>query len=218
MFERFTERARHVVVVAQEEARALHHNYIGTEHILLGLLHDHGTAAGEALAALGLTLDSVRDRVAQICQPSDELTAGQIPFTPRAKKVLELALREALALSHNYIGTEHVLLGLVREGEGVAMRVLLESDATPEKVRTEILRRLPESADKFVPETAPGGHAATVDMVQDLRVSHLTVTVTPDTELRRLLVAAAGRALTDERNEFGLADLLAAADLKPDGS
>ena len=128
MFERFTERARQVVVLAQDEARALKHNYIGTEHILLGLLREEEGLAARVLESLDITVEEVRAQVARIVGQGDEVTTGQIPFTPRAKKVLELALREALSLGHNYIGTEHILLGLVRENEGVAARILLDFD------------------------------------------------------------------------------------------
>jgi ATP-dependent Clp protease ATP-binding subunit ClpA len=124
MFERFTGRARHAVVLAQEEARRLHHNYIGTEHILLGLLGEPDGLAARTLESFGLSLDGARREVAAIVSPGTAAPSGHIPFTPRAKKTLELALREALQLSHNYIGTEHVLLGLMREGEGVAAQVL----------------------------------------------------------------------------------------------
>ena len=142
MFERFTERARQVVVLAQDEARALRHNYIGTEHILLGLLREEEGLAARVLDSLDITVDDVRANVARIVGQGDEVTTGQIPFTPRAKKVLELALREALSLGHNYIGTEHILLGLVRENEGVAARILLDFDADAEKIRNEIIRML----------------------------------------------------------------------------
>ncbi|MHB1412585.1 MAG: ATP-dependent Clp protease ATP-binding subunit [Thermoleophilia bacterium] len=146
MFERFTERARQVVVLAQEEARGLKHNYIGTEHLLLGLLREEEGIAAQVLITLEVTLDEVRIQVAQIVGTGDEAAAGQIPFTPRAKKVLELALREALSLGHNYIGTEHILLGLIKENEGVAARILLEFDADSEKIRNEIMRKLTGSA------------------------------------------------------------------------
>ncbi len=142
MFERFTERARQVVVLAQDEARALKHNYIGTEHILLGLLREEEGLAARVLEQLDITVEEVRAQVARIVGQGDEVTTGQIPFTPRAKKVLELALREALSLGHNYIGTEHILLGLVRENEGVAARILLDFDADAEKIRNEIIRML----------------------------------------------------------------------------
>ena len=142
MFERYTERARMIVVLSQEEARGLKHNYIGTEHILLGLLREEEGLGARVLDSLDITVEEVRQQVARIVGMGDEVTTGQIPFTPRAKKVLELALREALSLGHNYIGTEHVLLGLVREGEGVAARILLDFDADGEKIRNEILRAL----------------------------------------------------------------------------
>jgi ATP-dependent Clp protease ATP-binding subunit ClpA len=141
-FQRFTGRAREVVVLAQDEARALKHNYIGTEHILLGLLREEEGLAARVLESLDITVEGVRAQVARIVGQADEVTTGQIPFTPRAKKVLELALREALSLGHNYIGTEHILLGLVRENEGVAARILLDFDADAEKIRNEIIRML----------------------------------------------------------------------------
>jgi ATP-dependent Clp protease ATP-binding subunit ClpC len=142
MFERFTERARQVVVLAQEEARTLKHNYIGTEHILLGLLREEEGLAARVLEGLEITVEEVRAQVIRIVGSGEEVTTGQIPFTPRAKKVLELALREALSLGHNYIGTEHILLGLVRENEGVAARILADFDADSEKIRNEIIRML----------------------------------------------------------------------------
>src|ERR1700710_1828317 len=142
MFERFTERARQVVVLAQEEARTLKHNYIGTEHILLGLLREEEGLAARVLESLDITVERVRSQVVRIVGSGEEVTSGQIPFTPRAKKVLELALREALSLGHNYIGTEHILLGLVRENEGVAARILLDFVADSEKIRNEVIRML----------------------------------------------------------------------------
>ncbi len=157
MFERFTERARQVVVLAQEEARTLKHNYIGTEHILLGLLREEEGVAARALRSLGVTVERARDRVVAIVGPGEEATSGQIPFTPRAKKVLELALREALSLGHNYIGTEHILLGLVQENEGVGARILLDLDAGAEKVRAEVLRLLGTSPSPVTPAPAGGG-------------------------------------------------------------
>src|SRR5688500_16661797 len=142
MFERFTERARQVVVLAQEEARILKHNYIGTEHIVLGLLREEEGLAARVLESLDITVERVRAQVVRIVGSGEEVTSGQIPFTPRAKKVLELALREALSLGHNYIGTEHILLGLVRENEGVAARILLDFDADSDKIRNEVIRML----------------------------------------------------------------------------
>jgi ATP-dependent Clp protease ATP-binding subunit ClpA len=140
VFERFTQRARLVVVFAQEEARELKHDYIGTEHILLGLLREEEGVAARVLESLGISLEGAHAQVMRIVGPRQDTAAGQIPFTPRAKKVLELALREALALNHDYIGTEHILLGLVRENEGVATRVLLDFDADSEKIRTAVIR------------------------------------------------------------------------------
>jgi ATP-dependent Clp protease ATP-binding subunit ClpA len=142
VFERFTERARQVIVLAQDEARALRHNYIGTEHLLLGLLREEEGAAARALEGLDISLEEVRAQVARIIGEGDEVTTGMIPFTPRAKKVLELALREALSLGNNYIGTEHILLGLTREGEGVAMRILMGFDADAGKIREAVVQVL----------------------------------------------------------------------------
>jgi len=157
VFERFTERARQVVVLAQDEARALKHNYIGTEHILLGLLREEEGLAARVLEQLDITVEEVRAQVARIVGQGDEVTTGQIPFTPRAKKVLELALREALSLGHNYIGTEHILLGLVRENEGVAARILLDFDADAEKIRNEIIRMLSGPGRRQSGQPSAGG-------------------------------------------------------------
>jgi ATP-dependent Clp protease ATP-binding subunit ClpC len=158
VFERFTERARQVVVLAQDEARALKHNYIGTEHILLGLLREEEGLAARVLESLDITVEEVRAQVARIVGQGAEVTTGQIPFTQSAQKVLELALREALSLGHNYIGTEHILLGLVRENEGVAARILLDFDADAEKIRNEIIRMLsgPGRRQQGSPGGAPG--------------------------------------------------------------
>ncbi|WP_029069074.1 ATP-dependent Clp protease ATP-binding subunit [Jonesia quinghaiensis] len=142
MFERFTDRARRVVVLAQEEARMLNHNYIGTEHILLGLIHEGEGVAAKALESLGISLDAVRSQVTEIIGEGQQAPSGHIPFTPRAKKVLELSLREALQLGHNYIGTEHILLGLIREGEGVAAQVLTKLGADLNRVRQQVIQLL----------------------------------------------------------------------------
>ncbi|MXW42963.1 MAG: ATP-dependent Clp protease ATP-binding subunit [Acidimicrobiia bacterium] len=163
MFERFTDRARRVVVLAQEEARLLHHNYIGTEHILLGLIHEGEGVAAKSLESLGISLEAVRNQVEEIIGQGGSSPSGHIPFTPRAKKVLELSLREALQLGHNYIGTEHILLGLIREGEGVAAQVLVKLGADLSRVRQQVIQLLsgyggvqgsgsPEKAT-----TSPGG-------------------------------------------------------------
>ncbi|MGB7818615.1 MAG: Clp protease N-terminal domain-containing protein, partial [Ornithinibacter sp.] len=140
MFERFTDRARRVVVLAQEEARGLNHNYIGTEHILLGLIHEGEGVASKALESLGISLEAVREQVQEIIGQGQQAPTGHIPFTPRAKKVLELSLREALQLGHNYIGTEHILLGLIREGEGVAAQVLVKLGADLSRVRQQVIQ------------------------------------------------------------------------------
>ena len=142
MFERFTDRARRVVVLAQEEARMLNHNYIGTEHILLGLIHEGEGVAAKALESLGISLEGVRAQVEEIIGQGQQAPSGHIPFTPRAKKVLELSLREALQLGHNYIGTEHILLGLIREGEGVAAQVLVKLGADLNRVRQSVIQLL----------------------------------------------------------------------------
>ncbi|MBN8207060.1 ATP-dependent Clp protease ATP-binding subunit [Microbacterium esteraromaticum] len=153
MFERFTDRARRVVVLAQEEAKMLNHNYIGTEHILLGLIHEGEGVAAKALESLGISLDAVREQVQDIIGQGQQQPSGHIPFTPRAKKVLELSLREALQLGHNYIGTEHILLGLIREGEGVAAQVLVKLGADLNKVRQQVIQLL---------SGAPGRETASV--------------------------------------------------------
>ncbi|MEN9954653.1 MAG: hypothetical protein RLZZ41_317 [Actinomycetota bacterium] len=142
MFEKFTDKARRVVVLAQEEAKLLNHNYIGTEHILLGLIHEGEGVAAKALESLGINLDSVRDQVQEIIGQGQQAPSGHIPFTPRAKKVLELSLREALQLGHSYIGTEHLLLGLIREGEGVAAQVLTRLGADTNRVRQQVIQLL----------------------------------------------------------------------------
>src|SRR5437870_3160636 len=156
MFERFTDRARRVVVLAQEEARMLNHNYIGTEHLLLGLIHEGEGVAAKALESMGISLEAVRQQVEEIIGQGQAAPTGHIPFTPRAKKVLELSLREGLQLGHNYIGTEHILLGIVREGEGVAAVVLQDLGVTLEAVRREIIGLLSgRSAEDPVPPEAP---------------------------------------------------------------
>jgi ATP-dependent Clp protease ATP-binding subunit ClpC len=157
VFERFTERAREVVVLAQDEARGLKHNYIGTEHLLLGLLREEEGLAARVLESMGVTLEGVRNQVRRIVGDGDEVTTGQIPFTPRAKKVLELALREAMSLGHNYIGTEHVLLGIVRENEGVAARILIDFDADADKIRNGVIAALGGEGAHPRPVPQPSG-------------------------------------------------------------
>jgi ATP-dependent Clp protease ATP-binding subunit ClpC len=154
VFERFTDRARRVVVLAQEEARLLNHNYIGTEHILLGLIHEGEGVAAKALESLGISLEAVRAQVEEIIGQGGSSPSGHIPFTPRAKKVLELSLREALQLGHNYIGTEHILLGLIREGEGVAAQVLVKLGADLSRVRQQVIQLLSGYAGQKEPSTA----------------------------------------------------------------
>ena len=158
MFERFTDRARRVVVLAQEEARLLNHSYIGTEHILLGLIHEGEGVAAKALETLGISLEAVRAQVEEIIGQGGSSPSGHIPFTPRAKKVLELSLREALQLGHNYIGTEHILLGLIREGEGVAAQVLVKLGADLSRVRQQVIQLLSGyQGPQGKTEGAPGG-------------------------------------------------------------
>ncbi len=157
MFERFTDRARRVVVLAQEEARMLNHNYIGTEHILLGLIHEGEGVAAKSLESLGISLEGVRSQVEEIIGQGQQAPSGHIPFTPRAKKVLELSLREALQLGHNYIGTEHILLGLIREGEGVAAQVLVKLGAELTRVRQQVIQLLSGYQGKEAAEAGTGG-------------------------------------------------------------
>ncbi|QXT62420.1 ATP-dependent Clp protease ATP-binding subunit [Tessaracoccus palaemonis] len=160
MFERFTDRARRVIVLAQDEAKLLNHNFIGTEHILLGLIHEGEGVAAKALESLGIELDAVRQQVEEIIGQGQQVPTGHIPFTPRAKKVLELSLREALQMNHNYIGTEHILLGLIREGEGVAAQVLIKLGADLSRVRSTVLQLITgyqgrETSMSGAPETGP---------------------------------------------------------------
>ena len=166
MFERFTDRARRVVVLAQEEARLLNHSYIGTEHILLGLIHEGEGVAAKALESLSISLEAVRSQVEEIIGQGGSSPSGHIPFTPRAKKVLELSLREALQLGHNYIGTEHILLGLIREGEGVAAQVLVKLGADLSRVRQQVIQLLSGyqggSSSGSAPRGESGGQAAGV--------------------------------------------------------
>jgi hypothetical protein len=157
VFERFTDRARHVVVLAQAEARMLNHNYIGTEHILLGLIQEGDGVAATALEAMSISLNAARRRVEEIIGQGQTAPTGHIPFTPRAKKVLELSLREALQLGHNYIGTEHILLGLVREGEGVAAQVLKELGADLDRVRQAVIELLSGYTGSGAAAEAAGG-------------------------------------------------------------
>jgi ATP-dependent Clp protease ATP-binding subunit ClpC len=217
VFERFTERARRVVVLAQEEARTLRHHYIGTEHILLGLLREEEGTAARVLESLEITVERARDQVVRIVGSGEEVTSGQIPFTPRAKKVLELALRESLSLGHNYIGTEHILLGLISENEGVAfrtrrdpggdreehegvaVRVLRDCGADAERIRNEVIRML----------ASPEARAYAVSRASDVS-SEASIHVNPSAIVRRLLMSGAARALDDGRSQIEVADLLLA--------
>ena len=176
MFERFTDRARRVVVLAQEEARMLNHNYIGTEHILLGLIHEGEGVAAKALESLGVSQEAVRRQVEEIIGQGERVPTGHIPFTPRAKKVLELALREALQLGHNYIGTEHILLGLIREGEGVAAQVLVKLGADLNRVRQQVIQLLHGGPGKEpAAAVAPSESAPSTSLVLDQFGRNLTV-------------------------------------------
>jgi ATP-dependent Clp protease ATP-binding subunit ClpA len=159
MFERFTDRARRVMVLAQEEARLLNHNHIGTEHLLLGLIHEGEGVAAQALESLSVSLPAVRQQVEEIIGRGRQAPSGRIPFTPRAKKVLELSRREALAMGHNYVGTEHILLGLLREGDGVAAQVLVLMGADLNRVRQQVIRILSGHQDQDKDEPK-GGRAA----------------------------------------------------------
>ncbi|HKD98148.1 MAG TPA: ATP-dependent Clp protease ATP-binding subunit [Micromonosporaceae bacterium] len=176
MFERFTDRARRVVVLAQEEARMLNHNYIGTEHILLGLIHEGEGVAAKALESLGISLEGVRQQVEEIIGQGQQAPSGHIPFTPRAKKVLELSLREALQLGHNYIGTEHILLGLIREGEGVAAQVLVKLGADLNRVRQQVIQLLSgyQGKEPAAAGSAPGEAAPSTSLVLDQFGRNLT--------------------------------------------
>ncbi|MDP9118388.1 MAG: ATP-dependent Clp protease ATP-binding subunit [Actinomycetota bacterium] len=195
MFERFTDRARRVVVLAQEEARMLNHNYIGTEHILLGLIHEGEGVAAKALESLGISLDAVRQQVEEIIGQGQQAPSGHIPFTPRAKKVLELSLREALQLGHNYIGTEHILLGLIREGEGVAAQVLVKLGADLNKVRQQVIQLLNGYQSKEPAGTASESAPSTSlvldqfgrNLTQSAREGKLDPVIGREKEIERLM-------------------------------
>jgi ATP-dependent Clp protease ATP-binding subunit ClpA len=172
MFERFTDRARRVVVLAQDEARRLDHNYIGTEHILLGLVQEGEGVAAKALEALAIGLAAVRQQVEEIVGRGKEAPGGHIPFTPRAKKVLELSLREALQLGHDYIGTEHILLGLIREGEGVAARVLANLGADLNLVRQQVVQLLHShqmEGQERLSSARPAGSSGRLELIVNRR-------------------------------------------------
>src|SRR5262245_27825905 len=195
MFERFTDRARRVVVLAQEEARMLNHNYIGTEHILLGLIHEGEGVAAKALESLGISLEGVRQQVEEIIGQEQQAASGHIPFTPRAKKVLELSLREALQLGHNYIGTEHILLGLIREGEGVAAQVLVKLGADLNRVRQQVIQLLSGYQGKEPAGTATEGAPSSSlvldqfgrNYTQSAREAKLDPVIGRETEIERVM-------------------------------
>jgi ATP-dependent Clp protease ATP-binding subunit ClpC len=194
MFERFTDRARRVVVYAQQEAQMLNHNYIGTEHILLGLIHEGEGVAAKALESMAISLEAVRRQVEEIIGQGQDAPIGHIPFTPRAKKVLELSLREALQLKHNYIGTEHILLGLLREGEGVAAQVLQKLGADLNRVRQQVIQLL--SGYTGGKEAAPGEatpQGSTVldqfgrNLTQEARETKLDPVIGREKEIERVM-------------------------------
>jgi hypothetical protein len=183
VFERFTDRTRRLVVLAQEEARALNHPYIGTEHLLLGLLHEREGVAAQVLEALGVSHEAVREQVVAIIGPSSAVAAGHIPFTPRAKKVLELALRESIQLGHRHVGTEHILLGLVAEGEGVAAQILRTFVDDLGEVRRKVVDSAPGEPGEPIEPTEPT--IETVDVLDALTPEALDAVVAARREARR---------------------------------
>src|SRR5664280_160220 len=205
MFERFTDRARRVVVLAQDEARMLNHNYIGTEHLLLGLIHEGEGVAAKALESLGISLEAVREQVEEIIGQGQQAPTGHIPFTPRAKKVLELSLREALQINHTYIGTEHILLGLIREGEGVAAQVLIKLGADLNRVRTQVLQLLSgfqagkESTTAGAPDVGPASATSKVldqfgrNLTQAARENKLDPVIGREKEIERVMTVLSRR-------------------------
>ena len=208
MFERFTDRARRVVVLAQDEAKMLNHNYIGTEHILLGLIHEGEGVAAKALEQMGISLEAVREQVEEIIGHGQTQPTGHIPFTPRAKKVLELSLREALQMNHSYIGTEHILLGLIREGEGVAAQVLIKLGADLNRVRNTVLQLLSgyqgttegQPITSGAPEMGetPRGNATVLDqfgrnLTQAARENRLDPVIGRQTEIDRVMTVLSRR-------------------------
>ena len=198
MFERFTERARLVVVHAQEESRTLKHDHIGTEHLLLGLLRDKDGAAAQALGSLDITLERVRGEVVRIVGVGGEEASGQMPFTPQAKQVLELALREALPLGHNYIGTEHILLGLISLEDGPSVQILRDLNVAPEAIRDATVRLLGPPERRSARPLQPAAH-----LFEGLNV-------TPASGVRRLMMQAGARALEDGRTTIEPHDVLRA--------
>jgi ATP-dependent Clp protease ATP-binding subunit ClpA len=233
MFERFTDRSRRVVILAQEEARMLDHNYVGPEHVLLGLVHEGQGVAARALTELDISLSAVREQVEELIGRGQQAPSGHIPFTPRAKKVLELSLREALQLGHNYIGTEHILLGILREGDSVAAQVLVRMGTDLNRVRLEVIKLVGSEAEviKLVGSEAeaispgeirtPPGETRT--RPREIRTARSTVSHDPLlAEVRNALVAMADRLTAIERHlgmTAGAAeDSGGAADDKPAGA
>ncbi len=204
MFDRFTDRARRVIVLAQDEARMLNHNYIGTEHLLLGLIHEGEGVAAKALESLGISLEAVREQVEEIIGQGQQAPTGHIPFTPRAKKVLEFSMREALQINHPYIGTEHILLGLIREGEGVAAQVLIKLGADLNRVRNTVLQLLSgyqgkEAATAGAPEPSQSQAAATIldqfgrNLTQAARENKLDPVIGREKEIERVMTVLSRR-------------------------
>jgi len=204
MFDRFTDRARRVIVLAQDEARMLNHNYIGTEHLLLGLIHEGEGVAAKALESLGISLEAVRDQVEEIIGQGQQAPTGHIPFTPRAKKVLELSMREALQINHPYIGTEHILLGLIREGEGVAAQVLIKLGADLNRVRNQVLQLLSgfqgkEAATSGAPDSGPSQSSQTIldqfgrNLTQAARENKLDPVIGREKEIERVMTVLSRR-------------------------
>ncbi|MCA0306477.1 MAG: ATP-dependent Clp protease ATP-binding subunit [Actinobacteria bacterium] len=204
MFDRFTDRARRVIVLAQDEARMLNHNYIGTEHLLLGLIHEGEGVAAKALESMGISLEAVREQVEEIIGQGQQAPTGHIPFTPRAKKVLEFSMREALQINHPYIGTEHILLGLIREGEGVAAQVLIKLGADLNRVRNQVLQLLSgyqgkEAATSGAPEAGQSAAAATIldqfgrNLTQAARENKLDPVIGREKEIERVMTVLSRR-------------------------
>jgi ATP-dependent Clp protease ATP-binding subunit ClpA len=203
MFERFTDRARRVVVLAQEQARMLNHNYVGPEHVLLGLIHEGRGVAAKSLTALGLSLDEVRQQVEELIGQGEQAPSGHIPFTPRAKRVLELSLREALQLGHNYIGTEHILLGILREGENAAAQTLVRMGADVNRVRPEVIRLVAPAAEAEAISLGqgPGPPGKSRNPPGETRMERVAVSYDYLlTEVRNSLAAMADRLTAIERH------------------
>jgi len=203
LFERFTERARQVVVLAQEEARTLKHDHVGAEHLLLGLLREGGGPVAPALESFDITLERVRGEVVRIVGVGNAANTGQMPFTPEAKRVLELALNEVRALGHHYIGAEHILLGLLTLGEGVSTRILVDCHADPERIRAELMSLLAGRRPPAPSPAAEPGPPSGNGFEEWIRVG-------PGAGLRRLLMVAAARALDDGREGVQPRDVLLA--------